>query len=55
MCVVQDYHDPASGSRSHDFYPFIKGVVDEFLGPRGTPAVALFSGKYSHGFFRKPR
>ena len=54
ICVVQDYHDPASGSTSENFYPFLKSTVDDFLAPHGVRAVALFSGKYSHGFFRKP-
>ncbi len=54
VCVVQDYHDPASGSKAVDYYPFIKATVDEFLTPHGVSAVALFSGQYSHGFFRKP-
>ncbi len=54
VCVVQDYHDPTSGSASENFYPFLKATVDAFLAPHGVGAVALYSGKYSHGFFRKP-
>lgn len=54
VCVVQDYHDPASASVAHDYYPFIKGLVDDFLAPHGVQATALFSGLYSHGYFRKP-
>lgn len=55
ICVVQDYHDPASGSGSINYYPYLRAVVDSFLTPRGVRAYALYSGKYSHGFFRKPR
>lgn len=55
ICVVQDYHDPASGAAAENYYPFIKTTVDEFLAPHGVKAVALYSGRYSHGFFRKPR
>lgn len=55
ICVVQDYHDPASGSTAENYYPFIKTTVDAFLAPHGVQAVALYSGRYSHGFFRKPR
>lgn len=54
ICVVQDYYDPARGADVPDYYPFIKGLVDDFLRPHGVCATALFSGKYSHGFFRKP-
>ncbi len=54
VCVVQDYFDPENPQASHNYYPHVKPTVDRFLARHGVEATALVSGKYSHGFFRKP-
>jgi O-methyltransferase len=54
ICVFQDYHDPAGAHLGTDYYPYIKPTVDRFLATHGCEATALYSGKYSHAFARKP-
>jgi len=55
VCVIQDYHHPENPAAPTDYYPYIKPTVDRFLAGHGAQAAALLSGKYSHGFVRKPR
>jgi O-methyltransferase len=66
VCLMMDYCEPdayerqgfawpncALRTRQWDQYPHVHHVCDEFLRAKEEKMVFLYSGEYSHGFFRK--
>ncbi len=52
VCLIDDYSDPAIYDNWNGL-PGVKKACDEFLGDKPEEVSVLYSGYFSHGFFRK--
>jgi O-methyltransferase len=53
ICLIDDYCDPSVDPDGWNHLPGVKQACDEFLAGRPEKVCALYSGVYTHGFFRK--
>jgi O-methyltransferase len=53
VCLVDDYCDPAANPNGWNLLPGVKRACDEFLSNKPEKMIPIYSGAYSHGFFRK--
>jgi len=53
VCVVDDYCDPAIYPQGWNALPGVKKACDEFFSGKPEKVQYLYSGPYSHGYFRK--
>jgi O-methyltransferase len=53
VCLVDDYCDPAVNPGGWNRLPGVKKACDEFLADKAERIEFLYSGDYSHGYFRK--
>ena len=53
ICLVDDYCDPEVNQRGWNKLPGVKKACDEFLQDKLERIEFIYSGSYSHGFFRK--
>jgi O-methyltransferase len=53
ICLVDDYCDPSIHPEGWNHAPGVKKACDEFLADKPERVEFLYSGHYSHGFFRK--
>jgi O-methyltransferase len=54
ICLIDDYCDPAVYPDGWNYLPGVKKACDEFLSDKPERITYLYSGTFSHGFFRKP-
>ena len=52
VCLVDDYSDPEAWKGFNKF-PGVKQACDEYLADKPEEVTLLFSGSFSHGYFRK--
>jgi len=53
ICVIDDYADPAIWPKAWNQLPGVKKACDEFFAGKPEQVTFIYSGDYSHGFFRK--
>jgi O-methyltransferase len=53
VCIIDDYCDRAINPIGWNDLPGVKKACDEFLADKPEKIEFLYSGGYSHGFFRK--
>jgi O-methyltransferase len=53
ICLIDDYCDTDVNPRGWNHLPGVKKACDEFLSDKPEKITYLFSGAFSHGFFRK--
>jgi O-methyltransferase len=53
ICVVDDYCDLSINPRGWNYLPGVKKACDEFLTDKAERMCYLYSGAFTHGFFRK--
>lgn len=53
ICLIDDYCDPDINPRGWNHLPGVKKACDEFLNDKPERICYLYSGAFSHGFFRK--
>jgi O-methyltransferase len=53
ICLINDYCDPAVYPDGWNYLPGVKKACDEFLQDKPERVAYIYSGGYSHGFFRK--
>jgi len=53
VCLIDDYCDPDIYPDGWNKLPGVKAACDEFLADKPESMTYLYSGHYSHGFFRK--
>lgn len=52
VCLIDDYADPAVDN-GWNLFPGVKRACDEYLADKPEKVFLLYSGDYSHGYFRK--
>ncbi|MGH6846138.1 MAG: TylF/MycF/NovP-related O-methyltransferase [Methylocella sp.] len=53
ICLIDDYCDPEINPEGWNYLPGVKKACDEFLADKPEIIDYIYSGYYSHGFFRK--
>lgn len=53
VCLIDDYCDPAEHPQGWNHLPGVKKACDEFLSDKPERVTYIYSGAFSHGFFRK--
>ena len=53
ICLIDDYCDDAINPRGWNLLPGVKRACDDYLGDKPEQIEYLYSGSYSHGYFRK--
>ncbi|OWW00111.1 methyltransferase [Rhizobium sp. R72] len=53
VCLIDDYCDPAVDPDGWNYLPGVKKACDEFMADKPEPICSLYSGSFSHAFFRK--
>ena len=53
ICLIDDYCDPDVYPSGWNYLPGVKKACDEFLSDKPERVSYIYSGVYSHGFFRK--
>jgi O-methyltransferase len=53
ICLIDDYCDPGVNPEGWNYLPGVKKACDEFLADRPEQVCCLYSGVFSHAFFRK--
>lgn len=53
ICLIDDYCDPAINPRGWNKLPGVKRACDEYLQDKPEKIEFIYSGSYSHGYFRK--
>jgi O-methyltransferase len=53
ICLIDDYCDPDINPKGWNLLPGVKRACDEFFPDKPEKIYSLYSGYYSHGFFRK--
>jgi O-methyltransferase len=53
ICLLDDYNDPAVNPAGWNLLPGVKKACDEFFVDKPEQVVPIYSGGYSHAFFRK--
>jgi O-methyltransferase len=53
ICLINDYCDPTVYPEGWNYLPGVKKACDEFLRDKPERVAYIYSGGYSHGFFRK--
>ena len=53
VCLIDDYCDPQINPKGWNRLPGVKKACDEYLRDKPEKIEFIYSGPYSHGFFRK--
>jgi O-methyltransferase len=53
ICLIDDYCDKAINPQGWDYLPGVKKACDEFLSDKPEEISYIYSGVFTHGFFRK--
>ncbi len=53
ICLVDDYCDTSINPNGWNYLPGVKKACDEFLADKRETISYLYSGAFTHGFFRK--
>ncbi len=53
VCLIDDYCDPEVNPEGWNYLPGVKGACDEFLSDKPETMCYLYSGAFTHAFFRK--
>lgn len=53
ICLVDDYCDPNINPDGWNYLPGVKKACDEFLADKPEEICYVYSGSFTHGFFRK--
>lgn len=53
ICVIDDYADPAVYPEGWNEFPGVKQACDEYLADKPEKVSYVYSGAFSHGYFRK--
>jgi O-methyltransferase len=53
VCLIDDYCDPEVNPTGWNNLPGVKKACDEYLADKPEKVEFIYSGGYSHGFFRK--
>jgi O-methyltransferase len=53
ICLIDDYCDPQINPKGWNRLPGVKKACDEYLEDKPEKMEFIYSGSYSHGFFRK--
>jgi O-methyltransferase len=53
VCLVDDYCDPGVDPEGWNWLPGVKRACDEFLADKPEEMCCLYSGAFSHAYFRK--
>ena len=53
VCLIDDYCDPQINPKGWNRLPGVKKACDEYLGDKPEKMEFIYSGAYSHAFFRK--
>lgn len=53
VCLIDDYCDPAVYPQGWNMLPGVKKACDDFLKDKPERVAYIYSGAFSHGFFRK--
>ena len=53
ICLVDDYCDPQINPKGWNMLPGVKKACDEYLVDKPEKMEFIYSGSYSHGFFRR--
>lgn len=53
VCLVDDYCDPAVNPQGWNHLPGVKKACDELLQDKPESVSCIYSGAFSHGFFRR--
>jgi O-methyltransferase len=53
VCLIDDYCDPEVNPMGWNNLPGVKKACDEYLADKPEKVEFIYSGGYSHGFFRK--
>jgi O-methyltransferase len=53
ICLIDDYCDPAVYPNGWNHLPGVKKACDEFMSDKPERLTYIYSGAFSHGFFRK--
>jgi O-methyltransferase len=53
VCLIDDYSDPQINPKGWNRLPGVKKACDEYLADMPEKMEFIYSGSYSHGFFRK--
>jgi O-methyltransferase len=53
VCLIDDYCDPQINPRGWNRLPGVKKACDEYLANKPEKVEFIYSGNYSHAFFRK--
>jgi O-methyltransferase len=55
ICLIDDYCDPAINPKGWNRLPGVKKACDEYFADKPEKVDFIYSGNYSHAFFRKAR
>lgn len=53
ICLIDDYCDPSINPDGWNYLPGVKAACDEFLADKPEQICYLYSGVFTHGFFRR--
>jgi len=53
ICLIDDYCDPSINPDGWNYLPGVKKACDEFMADKPEEICYIFSGAFSHAFFRK--